>query len=524
MHRRHTPRPERRQRRIRGPRGIRGIRGRTGAAALLVAVTTMASWGLASGAQAAEPSTGQSLLGGLSSAVSALAGASSGASHGSSGTAGTSATSIAGKSTAAKSTTVRSTAASVRTTAGTRASHTLDPVLAAVSAARAAGRHAGPDFGCASPSGADGVRCFGEFRTVRTSSGPARPATTGSPTSSGYTPSAIRSAYGLSGKSGSGRTVAIVDAFDDPKAESDLAAYRSAYGLSACTTANGCFTKVNQKGATSPMPSGDYGWAEEISLDLDMVSAACPDCHILLVEANSANSGDLMAAEDAAAGHAGVVAVSNSWGGSEDSTITADDGHFKHAGVAFTASSGDGGYGVEWPASSPNVTGVGGTSLNKASNSRGWTETAWSGAGSGCSAYEAKPSFQTDSGCAKRTVADVSAVADPNTGVAVHDTYNSCGSSQLCDTLLSLGLAQGADGWIQVGGTSAASPIIASVYALAGNTGSITPNAYPYAHRSALNDVTSGSNGSCGGGYLCTAKSGYDGPTGLGTPNGTGAF
>ena len=136
-------------------------------------------------------------------------------------------------------------------------------------------------------------------------------------------------------------------------------------------------------------------------------------------------------------------------------------------------------------------------------------------------AVEAKPSFQHDSGCAKRTVADVSAVADPNTGVAVYDTYNSCGTSSICDFLISLGLVQGADGWVQVGGTSASSPIIASVYALAG-TG--LSNATPYAHTSALYDVTSGSNGSCGGSYLCTAKAGYDGPTGLGTPNGTGAF
>jgi hypothetical protein len=178
---------------------------------------------------------------------------------------------------------------------------------------------------------------------------------------------------------------------------------------------------------------------------------------------------------------------------------------------------------VSWPAASPYVTAVGGTSLSTASNARGWTETAWSGAGSGCSTQEAKPSWQHDSGCAQRSVADVSAVADPNTGVAVYDTYNSCGTSSWCDLLLALGLAQGADGWVQVGGTSASSPIVASVFALAGNTGSIDQS-YPYSHASALNDVTSGSNGSCGGSYLCTAGPGYDGPTGLGTPNGTGAF
>jgi subtilase family serine protease len=170
------------------------------------------------------------------------------------------------------------------------------------------------------------------------------------------------------------------------------------------------------------------------------------------------------------------------------------------------------------------VTAVGGTSLSKASNSRGWSETAWSGAGSGCSAYETKPGWQQDGGCAKRTVADVSAVADPNTGVAVYDTYNTCGSSSFCDILIELGLVTGADGWVQVGGTSASSPIVASVYAQAGNATSVQYGSYPYAHPSGLNDVTSGSNGSCSGSYLCTAGPGYDGPTGLGTPNGTSAF
>ncbi|MFI2207467.1 peptidase S8 [Streptomyces sp. NPDC020192] len=392
------------------------------------------------------------------------------------------------------------------------------------SAPRASTSASTTGFGCVHPLHAGQARCFGVLKDHRTTSGRMSPFTTGSPTTVGHTPSDLRSAYKLGGTSGSGRTVAIVDAMDDPTAEADLAAYRSAYGLPSCTTANGCFRKVNQNGQASPLPSGDYGWAEEISLDLDMVSAACPGCHILLVEAKSANVPDLMRAEDTAATTPGVVSVSNSWGGSEDNTVTSLDSHFKHPGVAITASSGDSGYGVSWPASSPYVTAVGGTSLSKASNARGWTETAWSGAGSGCSAYEAKPSWQHDSGCAKRTVADVAAVADPNTGVAVYDTYNSCGGALLCDTELQLGLAQGADGWVEVGGTSVASPIIASVYALAGNTSQVVDGSYPYSHTSALNDVTSGSNGSCGGTYLCTARPGYDGPTGLGTPNGTGAF
>ncbi len=339
----------------------------------------------------------------------------------------------------------------------------------------------------------------------------------------GLGPAQIQSAYKLAGLSAAGRTVAIVDAYDDPNAAADLSKYRAAYGLAACTTANGCFRKINQTGASSPLPAGDYGWAEEISLDLDAVSSACPTCHIVLVEANSANTTDLETAEDTAA-RTGAVAISNSYGGAEDSTILAADSHFNHPGIAITASSGDSGYGVSWPASSQYVTGVGGTTLTAASNARGWTETAWSGAGSGCSAYEPKPSWQHDPGCAKRTVADVSADANPNSGLGVYDTYNSCGSSSLCDFLIGLGVVQGLDGWAQVGGTSLSSPLIASVYALAGNTAGVTYGSYPYSHTASLNDVTSGSNGSCAGSYLCTAVPGYDGPTGLGTPNGTGAF
>ncbi|MFI1167953.1 S8 family serine peptidase [Streptomyces sp. NPDC020801] len=380
------------------------------------------------------------------------------------------------------------------------------------------------EFGCAHPNSPGTVGCYGLMIAHRTAAGQYSPTVSGTPTGAGYTPSDLRSAYRLTGTSGSGRTVAIVDAYDDPTAEADLAVYRRSYGLPPCTTANGCFRKVNQNGKTSPLPSGDYGWAEEISLDLDMVSAACPDCHILLVEANSAYTTDLMKAEDQAAATPGVASVSNSWGAPEDDTVTSYDVHLNHPRVAIAVSSGDSGYGVSWPASSPYVTAVGGTTLHKATNARGWSETAWSGAGSGCSAYEPRPAWQHDPACSRRTVSDVSAVADPYTGVATYDTYNNCGHTSLCDTLLSLGLVKGADGWIQVGGTSVASPIIASVYALAGNTASTVHGSYPYSHTPALNDVTSGSNGSCAGSYLCKAGPGYDGPTGLGTPKGTGAF
>lgn len=347
----------------------------------------------------------------------------------------------------------------------------------------------------------------------------------GSPT--GYGPSQIQDAYKLAGLNANGRTVAIVDAYADPKAEADMAKFRSTYGLPPCTTANGCFKQLNQSGAASPLAGNDYGWALEESLDLDAVSAACPSCHIIYVGAKSANDSDMMAAEKTAL-NSGAVSVSDSWGENEtgDTAIPSNDQTFNHPGVAISAGSGDSGYvspGAFWPASNPYVTAVGGTSLTKAANARGWSESAWSGAGSGCSSLEAKPSWQTDTGCPNRTVADVSADADPNTGMGVYDTDSSCGSSSLCDLLLKLGLAQGSDGWVQVGGTSMATPIIASVYALAGNTSQISNGSYPYSHTSALNDVTSGSNGGCGT-YICNSGPGYDGPTGLGTPNGTGGF
>jgi subtilase family serine protease len=374
------------------------------------------------------------------------------------------------------------------------------------------------------------AHCLGLFSGHSVSSR-IHPGTTGSPTSVGYTPSQLRSAYNLtsaSASSGGGETVAIVDAFDDPNAASDLATYRSAYGLPACTTAGGCFRKINETGG-STLPSTDYNWAVEESLDVDMVSAICPNCHILLVEASSANTSDLTTAENTAAATSGVVSVSNSWGTAETSSQTSSDSAFNHPGVAITVAAGDTGYGASWPATSPYVTSVGGTSLSTASNARGWTESVWStssteGTGSGCSAYEAKPAWQKDTGCAKRTDNDVAAVADPATGVAIYDTYNSCGSSSFCDVLLELGLASGADGWVEVGGTSASSPIVASVYALAGNAKTVTYGSYPYSRSASLYDVTSGSNGTCSPAYLCTAGTGYDGPTGLGTPNGTGAF
>jgi subtilase family serine protease len=324
----------------------------------------------------------------------------------------------------------------------------------------------------------------------------------------GHGPADLQAAYNLpTGTAGTGMTVALVDAYDYPNAEKDLGVYRAQFGLPPCTTANGCFKKVNQNGAASPLPRANSSWSQEAALDIQMVSAICPNCKIILVETKSASMTDLGTGVNAAVA-LGANAVSNSYGGGESAsdTSTYDPTYFHHPGVMITVSAGDSGYGVQYPAASQYVTAVGGTSLSKSSNARGWTETVWNGSGSGCSAYDPKPSWQTDTGCAKRSVADVSAVADPNTGVSVYWT------------------TKGSGGWLVFGGTSVASPIIAAVYALAGNDASLNYGSNPYAHTSSLNDVTSGSNGSCGGSYLCTAGTGYDGPTGLGTPNGTGAF
>jgi hypothetical protein len=325
-------------------------------------------------------------------------------------------------------------------------------------------------------------------------------------TPAGYGPAQLQSAYNLpSASAGAGHTVAIVDAYDLPTAEADLGAYRTQFGLPPCTTANGCFRKVNQSGQPSPLPRADSGWGGEIALDLDMVSAGCPNCKILLVEASSASMVNLGTAVNAAVA-LGAIAVSNSYGGSESSSDpTYDASYFNHPGVAITVSSGDSGFGAEYPAASQYVTAVGGTSLSSSTNARGWTESAWSGAGSGCSGFDAKPSWQHDTGCTRRTVADVSAVADPNTGVAVYDTYQS-------------------PGWQVFGGTSASSPLVASVFAMATPAAAAYPSSNLYANPGALFDVTSGSNGTCSPAYLCKGGAGYDGPTGLGTPNGVTAF
>ncbi|MFE6891723.1 peptidase S8 [Streptomyces sp. NPDC057694] len=379
---------------------------------------------------------------------------------------------------------------------------------------------------CSQPAKAGEMACGAKrvtsgttaYAVQRAKAGHAAPDAADASTPSGYGPTDLQAAYGLTSAAaskGAGETIAIVDAYDDPNAEADLAKYRSFYGLPACTSASGCFKKVSQTGSTTSLPTADSGWAEEISLDLDMASAVCPKCNILLVEAKSATMANLGTAVNRAV-TLGAKYVSNSYGGSESSSDTSyDSSYFNHPGVAITVSAGDEGYGAEYPAASRYVTAVGGTALTKAtSTTRGWTESVWKtssteGTGSGCSAYDTKPAWQTDTGCAKRTISDVAAVADPATGVSVYDSY---------------GITAG---WYTFGGTSASSPIIAAVYALGGTpSASSYPAKFPYAvaGTSALNDVTTGNNGSCSSSYLCTAKTGYDGPTGWGTPQGVSGF
>ena len=380
---------------------------------------------------------------------------------------------------------------------------------------------AGTERGCASPAQAGQMQCDVLVNTKAKPQAAIKPNVI--PPGAGYTPAQLEAAYGLTAAATAlnTATVAIVDAYNDPNAESDLAQYRSDAGLSACAVASGCLKIVNQAGGTT-LPSVDPtgGWEVEESLDLDMVSAICPNCHILLVEANSALIADLGPADSYAASQAKFV--SNSWGsGGEFIGENSYDSFFNHPGVVVTAAAGDTGYGPQYPATSQLVTSVGGTTLTQApSTTRGWTETAWSGTGSGCSTLGPKPAWQTDTnattGCLNRTENDVSAVADQSTGVAVYDTYpNTVNVTK---------------GYNELGGTSASTAIITSVYALAGApTPGTYPSSYPYQHTSAFNQVTSGSNGSCEPGrlYLCNAAdslTGYSGPAGLGTPAGTAGF
>lgn len=336
----------------------------------------------------------------------------------------------------------------------------------------------------------------------------------------GLSPQDIESAYKLPVSRNSHQTVALVEAFNTPALAANLAVYRSHYGLGACRESTGCLRVVNQNGHASPLPASGvpFGWDVETTLDASMVSAACPHCKILVVEADDDNLASLAAAENTAA-RLGAQVISNSYGARETGFSQPFAAAYDHRGHAIVVSSGDFGFtAASFPASLATVTAAGGTELARARNARGWAERVWNvpqslvtsggASGSGCSAYVPKPAWQHDPHCGMRTVADVAAVA---WNVPIYERI------------------QG--GWLTVGGTSVSAPLIAGVYGLAGNAPRITPG-YEYTHAGSLFDITAGNNdwfngaggASCGFDYLCTAKKGYDSPTGLGTPDGTGAF
>jgi subtilase family serine protease len=335
------------------------------------------------------------------------------------------------------------------------------------------------------------------------------------PPISAFQPSQIRHAYGfdLISNQGSGQIIAIVDAYDDPQAESDLGVFSRQFGLPVNTTSNGSFRKIY---ATGRKPALNANWSVEISLDLEWAHSIAPKATVLLVEAASNNFSDLLRAVDVAVRN-GASVVSMSWDSGEFSSERSLDNHFVANGVTFLAASGDSGTGVTYPAASPDVIGVGGTSLSLDANGNYLNEAAWSGSGGGLSAYEHEPLYQAQFGIPDdsrgvRAVPDVSYNANPGTGYAVYD---------------SVGI-NGASGWFQVGGTSAATPqwaaavAIANSMRIASRKTSLTATDTPLYSlgRTNLNGefhpVTQGDNGSCG--LICDASAGYDFVSGLGTP------
>ncbi|MGA8365587.1 MAG: S8 family serine peptidase [Solirubrobacteraceae bacterium] len=412
----------------------------------------------------------------------------------------------------------------------------------------------------------------------------------------GLRPQDLHTAYGLPNPASSTQTIALVDAYNDPTARKDLEAYDKEFGLTECP---GCFAQVNQNGSAAannlPFPQNTQeleeaqtsedatrreeaeeaaGWGLEISLDIEAARATCHSCHILLVEANSPGFENLEMAEHTA-GALGATEISNSWGGPECERVlkirlcTADSTAFSDTGAVITASAGDDGYlswdaaneaergFAEYPASSPHVVAVGGTRLSPLGPGGAWTgESVWNGdgaGGGGCSVEFAAPAWQTSVadwstvGCkAKRAVSDVAADADPYTGLAVHYANPTCKT-----TYEQAGKLKVLPGWCTIGGTSLASPLIASTFALAGGAhGAVYPAKTLYENQTSsptsLHDVTAGSNGECSSPFdaatglsgcselqeaadcsekpICLAGPGYDGPTGVGTPHGILAF
>ena len=315
----------------------------------------------------------------------------------------------------------------------------------------------------------------------------------------GLSPATVRKAYGLPSTGGTG-TIAIVGAYNDPSIEQDLATFSAAFGLPACTTKNGCFAKH----LMAPGAITDAGWTLETALDVEWAHAIAPSAKILLVEAKTESGGNLMGAIDYARAQKGVVAVSMSWGGQEFADETSLDSHFKNpSGVTFFAASGDNGTGASWPAASPYVVAVGGTTLHFSFSGLFSSETAWSGSGGGVSAYESEPAYQKTYGVPRaggmRSIPDVALNADVSSGYSIYSGGN-------------------AGAWHLVGGTSAATPIWAAIQAL----GHSVTHDKLYADKSGtasgayFRDITSGQNGVCG--YYCTSRTGYDQVTGLGSP------
>src|SRR5271156_2848917 len=335
------------------------------------------------------------------------------------------------------------------------------------------------------------------------------------PPSSAFVPSQIRHAYGFDqvANQGAGQIIGIVDAYDDANAEADLGVFSAKFGLPACTTSNGCFTKLYE---TSRKPAANANWTIEISLDIQWAHAIAPQAKIVLVEASTNNLSDLIAGVDVAVKH-GASVVSMSWTSAEVSSERNLDNHFVASGVTFLAASGDTGFGVAYPAASPDVVAVGGTSLALDASGNYASEAAWSGSGGGQSAYEYEPLVQSqfpipDDSRGKRGLPDVSYNANPGTGYAIYD---------------SLGIS-GASGWFQVGGTSAAAPQWAALVTIANSMRVAQRKAHLTSTNGALysvaktnsgssfHAVTAGTNGSCG--QMCDALAGYDYVTGLGTP------
>jgi len=324
----------------------------------------------------------------------------------------------------------------------------------------------------------------------------------------GYSPAQLRAAYNV--PAGSSARVAVVTAYGDPTAKADLDTYSRTFGLPVlpnCASAaqTGCFEKTDQHGGQK-LPKTNAGWAMETALDVESIHGMCPGCRIELVEASSASQANLVTAVDQAVA-SGAHVISMSWGGSESTTETSNDQHFAAPATIFIASSGDSGYGTSWPAASSKVVAVGGTTLMLGAAGR-VSETAWSGSGSGCSKYEAKPSWQHDQACARRSVGDIAADADPATGAAIYSGTNSSGA-----------------GWYTIGGTSLAAPLIAGMIGVGGgpSLSNVMPRLYASGGTNRLFDIQSGTTGKCST-YLCKAGAGYDGPTGLGTLNGLGAL